>query len=277
VDAKLRELLAPVRSGSLLFITGAGVSAESGIPTFRGPQGYWTAGSRVYHPQELATYAAFARMPREVWRWYLYRRRVCRGAAPNPAHLALAQLECAVGERFRLITQNVDGLHLRAGNSLQRTYQVHGNVDYMRCAKECSADLFPIPVEADPDAAFEHEEVELDDLRYDALRCPNCHSLARPHVLWFDECYDELRFRFESSLAAAARADLLVTIGSSGATNLPNLVVQTAMRSGALVVDVNPEDNPFGRAAVEYGGMWIAESAGKTVPEIAAYLHESEA
>src|SRR2546426_10737611 len=109
------ELVAACRRpGHVIALTGAGVSAESGIPTFRGRDGYWTVGSRDYHPQELATHAAFARMPWDVWAWYLYRRGVCRAAAPNPAHHALVRL--AAHPRFALVTQNVDGLHRRAGS-----------------------------------------------------------------------------------------------------------------------------------------------------------------
>ena len=134
-----RALPAPVEAlvreradepGPLLWLTGAGISAESGIPTFRGPEGYWKVGSRNYHPQELATRAAFGAMPDEVWAWYLYRRAVCRAAEPNAAHHALVELEERIGPRFRLITQNVDGLHQRAGT--KRVYAIHGNIDEMR-------------------------------------------------------------------------------------------------------------------------------------------------
>ena len=133
--------------GRLTVMSGAGISAESGIPTFRGPEGYWTVGSKVYHPREMATRAMFDRSPREVWHWYLYRMGVCRRAAPNAGHRAVADLERLLGERFTLITQNVDGLHLRAGSSPRRTLQIHGNVFFMRCAGECSAAVFPLPAD----------------------------------------------------------------------------------------------------------------------------------
>ena len=123
-------------SKPVVFLTGAGISAESHIPTFRGEEGYWTVGSKHYHPTELATRQAFSELPMDVWAWYLFRRTVCRRAEPNPGHLLLARLEKHLGERFLLVTQNVDGLHLRAGNSLEKTYQVHGNIDFMRCWKE---------------------------------------------------------------------------------------------------------------------------------------------
>jgi NAD-dependent deacetylase len=128
----------------LVFLTGAGISAESGIPTFRGEEGYWTIGSKVYQPQEMATWSNFSQMPLEVWRWYLYRRAICHHAEPNPAHLALADLEKNFGDGFTLVTQNVDGLHLRAGNSFARTYQIHGNIDYMRPYQGDSSTLVPV-------------------------------------------------------------------------------------------------------------------------------------
>src|SRR5690606_22392762 len=117
----------------LLFLTGAGISAESGIPTFRGPEGYWRVGSTNYRPEELATFAAYSAMPDVVWGWYLYRRGVCRAASPGPGHMALARAEEVLGDGFHLITQNVDGLHLRAGNSPERTYAIHGMIDFFRC------------------------------------------------------------------------------------------------------------------------------------------------
>ena len=98
--------------GLVLALTGAGISAESGIPTFRGEEGYWTVGSREYRPEEMATFAMYSRNPDEVWQWYLYRRTVCRAADPNPAHDALVTLEQTMGDRFRLITQNVSNPNL---------------------------------------------------------------------------------------------------------------------------------------------------------------------
>src|SRR5437763_15050145 len=109
VLAACRAALA--RPGTVIALTGAGVSAESGIPTFRGKEGYWTVGSRDYHPQELATHEAFSQMPWEVWAWYLFRRGVCRAAEPNAATHAIVRWDGALRERLGPITQNVDGLH----------------------------------------------------------------------------------------------------------------------------------------------------------------------
>jgi NAD-dependent deacetylase len=251
--------------GLIIALTGAGISAESGIPTFRGEEGYWTVGSRVYHPQEMATNSAYRRMPNDVWQWYLYRRTVCRGADPNPAHVALVELEKRVGDRFRLITQNVDGLHLRAGNSMERTYQIHGNIDFMRCGSDCCTELWPIPEPIGPMA----KDGQLSEEELGLLVCPRCGQRSRPHVLWFDECYDEPLFRFESSLRAAANAALLLIIGTSASTNLPVQVVQLAARTGATLVDINVEDNPFAEAARSVpNGQAIQGSAAVELPKL---------
>ena len=255
--------------GLIVFLSGAGISAESGIPTFRGQEGYWTVGSTVYQPQQMATHAAFRHMPDTVWHWYLYRRGVCRRARPNAAHAALAALESALGERFRLVTQNVDGLHLRAGNSVRHTYQIHGNIDFLRCADDCSAELRPIP-----------EDIQLldktDTLSADTLErlvCHRCKARARPHVLWFDECYDEVLYRSESSLRAAVEASLLVTIGTSGSTSLPYHLVNLATRAGAAFIDINPARNPFADAALSHvPGRWIESSACESLPQICDYI-----
>lgn len=265
MDANAVEVIerAANRTGPVVFLTGAGLSAESGIPTFRGEEGYWVVGSREYHPQEMATHRAFEAMPDEVWRWYLYRRGVCRGAEPNGAHRALAELEEKLGDDYLLVTQNVDGLHLRAGSSLARTYQIHGNLDFFRCGHACGGPLLD-PLD---ESAVLGKGDPLTPAMRELLRCPRCGQLGRPHVLWFDECYDEPLFRFESSLRAAASARLLITVGTAGATNLPNQMVQLAARSGAPVIDINPDRNPFAEVAGD-SGAWLQGNAGALVPEL---------
>jgi len=256
----------------VLVLTGAGVSAESGIPTFRGKEGYWTVGAREYHPQEMATQAAFRHMPDEVWHWYLYRRAACRKAAPNPAHRALAQLEARLGGEFLLVTQNVDGLHIRAGNSLGRTYQIHGNIDFMRCAAACSAELYEIPASA----PLLERDAPLPAGAGEILRCPRCGARTRPHVLWFDEYYDEELYRFQSSLAAVQRADMLIVAGTSASTNLPNQMVALAARRGIPIFDINPGDNPFAHLAERSpGGRAIRATAGAALPALIAELNFS--
>lgn len=254
--------------GPVVVLTGAGISADSGVPTFRGEEGYWTVGSKNYHPMELATQQAFREMPEEVWRWYLYRRSVCRRAKPNPAHEALVRLEHALGDRFLLITQNVDGLHLRAGSSMARTYQIHGNIDFMRC--EGRTDLVPIPLEVGeewgPDSPF------TADARR-RLSCCDGDSLSRPHVLWFDEYYDEALFHFESSLRAAASAALLIVVGTSGSTNLPMQVGGIAARRGIPMIVINRDPSPFSRFAEESpAGHFVQGSAGEHLPAMVEHL-----
>jgi NAD-dependent deacetylase len=262
LDAALARALAD--GGSVVVLTGAGVSAESGIPTFRGPEGFWTVGSTVYHPQEMATQAAFRSMPDEVWRWYLYRLGMCRQAEPNAAHRALVELEEVLGDRFLLVTQNVDGLHLRAGSTRERTFQIHGNVDFMRCAGAHDDELLPMPDGLAPVAA----DAPLSDELRGQLVCPRCGSRTRPHVLWFDEYYDEELYRFESSLRAAGDCAVLVTAGTSGATNLPSQMVAAALRAGALLIDINPDQGPFAEVAIGGGGLWLAGTATAEIPRL---------
>lgn len=272
MDARLRELLdgGIDGDGPVVVMTGAGISAESGIPTFRGPEGYWTVGSEHYHPMELATNEAYSRMPEEVWRWYLYRRSVCRGAEPNDGHRALVRLERALADRFLLITQNVDGLHLRAGNSMARTFQIHGNIDFMRCEGERPPKLRPIPLEIGEswgvDTPFTEEARRL-------LSCCPGGTLSRPHVLWFDEYYDEALFHFESSIRAAASAALLIVIGTSGSTNLPMQVGAIVARRGAPMIVINRDESPFSAFAEESTSGWFARgAAGEHLPAIVEHL-----
>lgn len=255
-----------VASGRVVALTGAGISAESGIPTFRGEEGYWTVGSRNYRPEQLATWRTFEHEPDLVWPWYLYRLGVCRRAQPNAGHLALASLQKAMGERFVLVTQNVDGLHRRAGSDPARTWEIHGNIARFRCAAECHQATWPAPPEL---RDFERgDRLEAADRPH--LRCPRCAGLARPHVLWFDEYYDEARYRWQSSVQAAAAADLLLVVGTSGATNLPLTMAQQALNSGARIVDINPQRNVFSTLAERSGGARLAGAAGDHLPALVA-------
>ena len=255
------------KEGHVLALTGAGVSAESGIPTFRGKEGYWTVGAREYHPQELATNQAFSEMPWEVWAWYLYRRGVCLAAGPNAGHEALVRWDAALGDRFGLITQNVDGLHVRAGSPRARTYPIHGDITLMRCADDCVLDRWPIP-QTVPSLA--KGEAVTDAIKAQ-LVCPNCGGMARPHVLWFDESYDEPRFFLDTARRLAMQASLLVVAGTSAQTNLPWQVVTLAARAGATIVDVNTEDNPFAEIAAESGGA-VRGSAAAILPVLVGAL-----
>lgn len=217
-------------------LTGAGASAESGIPTFRDAQtGLWSQ----YRAEDLATPQAFRRNPRLVWEWYAWRRQLVAQAQPNAAHRALAQLEQFV-PHFTLITQNVDGLHQRAGSS--RVIELHGNLERVRFFDEDRL------VEAWNDTA----EVP--------PRCPDCGGLLRPDVVWFGEMLrpDVL----EHTYAATVACDLFLSIGTSGlvepAASLPRLAAQ----HGALVVVINPEP------ATMPGAILLRARAGLALPEL---------
>ena len=276
MERRLKELLTSFKTldGKMAVLTGAGISAESGIPTFRGPEGYWTVGSKQYRPEEMATRTMFCIDPWEVWSWYLYRRTVCRHAEPNLGHIVVGKLESILAERFRLITQNVDGLHLRAGNTLTATYQIHGNINYMRCSRPCSQELFPIPTAIGP---TDRGHSVTDEEKH-LLCCPLCGFMTRPHVLWFDECYDEMLFRFESSLRWARQIDLLIVVGTSGATNLPTQIgTLVARKAEALFIDINPRPNPFRELALRHPhGFALEATSGEALPEILAQLESSD-
>lgn len=250
---------------NIVALTGAGISAESGIPTFRGPEGYWTVGSTVYRPQEMATFHMFTHYPEEVWQWYLYRMGVCAQALPNAGHQALVDMEKRFGKRFTLITQNVDGLHLRAGNSPERTLQIHGNVFFMRCSLECSPAIYPIPKEVQPKTKDE----PLTDKDKELLICPLCGARSRPHILLFDEVYNEEHYHFHSALKAAREAGLLIVVGTSGSTNLPNQVVREVYHRGGRIIDINIDSNPFGDlAASTERGCLIRQPGTRALPAL---------
>ena len=267
IQEKLREFTRS--SKRITVLTGAGVSAESGIPTFRGPEGYWTIGSRQYHPQEMATWRMFQEKPYEVWKWYLYRMRICAGAEPNPGHLAVAKMEQSFPGDFTLITQNVDNLHLRAGSSPENTYQIHGNIFFTRCQADCGRGISPLPEGLEA----KHKGEELSEGDKSLLVCPRCSSLLRPHVLWFDESYNEAYYRFQSSLAIASQTNLLITVGTSGATNLPNQVARQVVHNGGTIIDINIERNPFSELAERSpGGAFIKGASAAVLPEIAEII-----
>lgn len=280
LPAEFADLVASARTrpGPLVVLTGAGISAESGIPTFRGPGGYWTAkagehASEKLRPEALATWAAFSRMPEEVWRFYLYRRSVCRRAEPNAAHRALVELERALQDRFLLVTQNVDGLHRRAGSSEARTYEIHGNLNRMRCPNAPGEEK-PRMI---PEALLDWpRERAFDDEARRLLRCCPGGTLARPHVLFFDECYDEATYRFRSSLQAAQHAAMLMVVGTSGQTNLPDQMVRHAAARETPLVVCNLDESPFTRLARDRArGLVLRGKAAQLVPAMAEAIARS--
>jgi NAD-dependent deacetylase len=213
------------------------------------------------------TRAAFQRMPLAVWRWYLHRQAACERAEPNAAHHALVTAARALGERFLLITQNVDGLHLRAGSPAAQTYEIHGNLSRMRCSRGCPG------AKAIGSVSELARESATDAELTSALSCLECGALCRPHVLWFDEYYDEASFRSESSLRAADRAALLVVIGTTGTTNLPRQIAERTAVRGTPTIAVDDVANPFTDAlAASAEGVFLQGPAGLRVPELVARL-----
>jgi NAD-dependent deacetylase len=199
-------------------LTGAGISAESGVPTFRGPGGLW----RQYRPEQLATPEAFARNPALIWEWYDWRRGKLAGAQPNAGHRALAALE-RTKQRFTLVTQNVDGLHDRAGS--RNVIKIHGDLWTLRCTaclRERRDERIPLP-ELPP-------------------RC-ECGALMRPGVVWFGEPLPP--DAWEHAQRAAREADLLLVVGTSAVVYPAAGLVPLAKACGARVIECNMEETPF--------------------------------
>lgn len=249
----------------LVLLTGAGISAESGIPTYRGVEGYWTQGSRNYKPEEIGTYSFFASAPYEVWKFSLYRKTLCQNAKANKGHEAVAELEQLFGNRFGLITQNIDGLHLRAGNSEARTCQVHGHVNAVRCMEDCESKVYPYP----EGITSKQRDEEIPDHEWDLLKCPDCGILLRPNVLWFDEYYNETFYKADTAVSWAKKAGMLITVGTTGMVHIPNLIANHALKKQALFMDVNIAANRFAEYA-QQGGQAFQDKSGTVLPKFVA-------
>lgn len=238
----LKEVLLKEKKNLFTFLTGAGISAASGIPTFRGKDGYWVSGSKNYKAQEIGTYKMFQVASMEVWKWFLYRKSITEAAQPNTGHHKIKEIEDLLQDRFVLISQNVDSLHKKAGSSAERTYLIHGDFDFVRCGDECSRELYPFPEGID---LKNRDKDIITEAEWKLVRCPKCGEDLRPNVLWFDEYYNEHYFKSESALRAAKNTGVLFIIGTSGATNLPMELARTVLQYGGYVFDVNIEDNQF--------------------------------
>jgi NAD-dependent deacetylase len=217
-------------------LTGAGVSAESGVPTFRGPGGLW----RQFRPQDLATPEAFRRDPKLVWEWYDWRRSVIAKITPNPAHYALAELEARV-PRFALITQNVDGLHQKAGS--KAVLEVHGSIWTLRCTG-CGREWLDrnIPLALPP-----HCE---------------CGKPARPGVVWFGENLP--RKVWTAAEEATRSCDVFLVVGTSAVVYPAAGLIPLAQAAGAKTIEINLEATPMS-SSVDYA---LTGSAGEMLPRI---------
>ncbi len=257
---RARELLHA--ADSVVVLTGAGISADSGVPTFRGVEGLW----KQYRPEELATPEAFARDPRLVWEWYGWRRERVTACEPNEAHVALARW---ARERpgVTIVTQNVDGLHARAATLVEaetdrtapaedqplgpaRPLELHGSLFRVRCT-ECGD-------------RREHRD-RVDASSPDALpRCAACGALVRPDVVWFGEALE--RAVLERAFAAAEAAGVCLVVGTSAIVHPAAGIPAATRRAGGRIVEVNPEPTPLSGAAA----VSIRERAAVAVPSILA-------
>lgn len=218
--------------------TGAGISAESGVPTFRGTEGIWTK----FKPEELATMDAFLRNPELVWEWYTHRKRVIAETLPNPGHMALVALE-QIYPHFAVITQNIDNLHRRAGS--RTVVELHGNIERNYCM-ECGTPALN-------DAVLSANGVPL---------CSRCGGKVRPDVVWFGEMLPD--DQWDKAVHAAELSDVFISIGTSAivypAASLPLM----ARERGAYLVEINPEPTPLTGRTDEY----LCGPAGRILPAL---------
>lgn len=236
IPAELIARLAAAQRVTVL--TGAGVSQESGVPTFRDAQtGLWAR----FRPEDLATPEAFRRQPRLVWEWYAWRRRLVEAAQPNPAHVALVRLERRV-PAFRLITQNVDGLHQRAGS--RNVIELHGNLSRTACFAEGTV------------VTHWAETGEVPP------RCPQCGGLLRPDVVWFGESLPAAAM--EQALRASLECEVFLSVGTSTVVHPAASLPFEARRGGALVVEVNPHPTPL----TDQAHFALAGAAGVVLAEL---------
>lgn len=201
--------------------SGAGMSAESGVPTFRDQDGHWSK----FNPAELATPQAFERNPRKVWEWYRLRRAALLSISPHAGHEIIAKWERAA-QRLTVITQNVDGLHHRAGS--QSVIELHGRLDVARCVS-CS-----------------YQVQGLEDLGEDPL-CPECGRRIRPGVVWFGEMLPE--GAFDAAVQAVEQCGALLVIGTSGMVQPAASLAEMAPAGGAAVTEINPNPTPISALA----------------------------
>ena len=244
----------------VLVLTGAGVSAESGIPTFRGKDGYW----RNLDPTKLATPEAFARDPQLVWDWYRERRKRIRNARPNAAHEAIARLAQRTDE-FLLVTQNVDDLHSRAGIPAQKMVRIHGDIFVTRCSRCDFSDAgrggSPEPPGA---SAVELGIAATSEKNQDVPRCPDCQALLRPGVVWFGEQLSQNELERVENFLDGGACDVVIVAGTTATFGYIIDWALRGSRDGAELIEVNPEETPLSRFATRL----VREPAAIALPKL---------
>lgn len=257
------------KQGYITFLTGAGISAESGLPTYRSIDGIWIKGTKYHRPEEFGTFRYFNQEPEEVWQYNLFWKKLIAEAQPNEGHYALTEIEKLLGNRFKLITQNVDGLHQRAGT--RNVYEIHGNKQTVRCSKECSE-----PIDFPENVKQKEYTEDLTPEDTDGLKCKKCGNWLRPHTLWFDESYNEKYYYFDTAYDIAEHTDILFVVGTSGSTTLPVNIVETVKIRAKHIVMINPEDNTYFHHIMR--GMKtqtsVQESSSKALPQLKKMIEE---
>lgn len=227
------------KAKNIVFVTGAGISQESGIPTFRGKDGLW----RKYDPMTLATIDAFYQNPKLVWEWYEERRQNILKANPNPGHIAIAEFEKY--KNVTVLTQNIDGLHQRAGST--NVYELHGSIITIKCTV-CN---------------FK------DTTTFSFLSLPplcKCGNMLRPDVVWFGEALPQNIWN--TAMEKSSSCDAMIVVGTSLAVSPANLLPVYAKENGALMIEVNPDQTPMSTTM----DLSLRSSAAKTLPELVSIL-----
>lgn len=222
---------------NVTLLTGAGISVESGIPTFRDSRtGLWNQ----YKPQDLATPKAFLENPALVWQWYEWRKKLIDSSSPNPGHCSIVELEKHF-TNFWLITQNIDGLHQAAGS--QDVIELHGNIHRARCIKE-------------------NKLVDHWDFENEIPICPDCKAPVRPDVVWFGESLNPASI--QKAVYASQNCDLFFSVGTSGIVEPAASLPFEALRHGAKVIEINPQPTPL----TIYATYYFSHSAATFLPAL---------
>lgn len=229
---------------SIVFFTGAGISAESGIATFRGEDGIW----KRFRPEELANFDAFMSNPDRVWEWYQYRREIVHECEPNPGHYAIAEFE-KYFTRVTVVTQNVDGLHARAGS--KEIYEVHGNIERNYCI-QCKT-------------FYDSPEIKESEK---TPKCDKCGGLIRPDVVWFGESLP--MDIFTAGETAAAKSDICFVVGTSAVVYPAAYIPLSAKQAGSYIVEINLDSTEISGTV----DLAIQGKAGEVLPEILKIVKE---